>query len=80
MDDLGGSGKNGEIAESCYLFGESLEQDDGEYSNIELARLRTIKEESTPTVEPKPCTNLLTRLGIRSSGAHSFYELDGDQR
>ena len=58
------------------MFRESLEQDDEEYSNTELARLRTIKEKSTQIVELKPYTNPLTRLEIRSSAAHSFYKLD----
>ena len=40
---------------------ESLEQVDEEYSNIELARPRNIKEKSTPIVELKPYTNPLTR-------------------
>ena len=40
---------------------ESLEQDDEEYSNTELARPRNIKENSTPIVELKPYTNPLTR-------------------
>ena len=62
------------------MFSESLEQDDEEYSNTELARPRTIKEKSTQIVELKPYTNPLTRLEIRSSAAHSFYQLDGKRR
>ena len=62
------------------MLSESLEQDYEEYSDIELSRPRTIKEKSTPIVEPKPYTNPLTRLEIRSSGAHSFYELDEKRR
>ena len=80
LDDLGGSGKNTKIIEPNYLFSELLEQDDEEYSNIELARPRTTKEKSTPIVEPKPYINPLTRLEIESSGAHSFYEFDEKRR
>ena len=52
LDNLGGSGKNTEILKSNNLFSKSLEQDDKEYSNIELERMRTIKEKSTPILEP----------------------------
>ena len=65
---------------SNYLFSESLEQADEDYSNIELARPRTIKEISTPILKPKSYTNLFTRLEIRSSGAHSFCESNKKRR
>ena len=47
--------------ETTCEISESLEQVDEEYSNIELARPRNIKEKSTPIVELKPYTNPLTR-------------------
>ena len=62
------------------MFSESLEQADEDYSNIELARPRTIKEISTPILKPKSYTNLFTRLEIRSSGAHRFCELNKKRR